>query len=125
MSENKFIFEGKLYKAVSSVPGKTNCDECDLKEDCQSLDVPDCTSSYREDHRDVYFKEIKNNFESITIDPQTLAESIVYSDYSDSGKLLWCGLVGKNSWKGFPTKEAAIEVTISYFNDEAKSEGEQ
>lgn len=122
MSENKFIFEGKLYKAVSSVPGKTNCDECDLKEDCQSLDVPDCTSSYREDHRDVYFKEIKTNFESVTIDPQTLAESIVYSDYSDSGKLLWCGLVGKNSWKGFPTKEAAIEVTISYFNKEFEKE---
>ena len=123
MNENKFIFEGKLYKAVPSV--LRNCDECDLRECCEYPDVPNCASDYREDHRDVYFKQIKTNFESITNDPQTLAESIVYSDYSDSGKLLWCGLVGKNSWKGFSSKEAAMEATINYFNDEAKSEGEQ
>ena len=124
MSENKFIFEGKLYKAVSSVPGKTNCDECDLdlRKCVESPDVPNCLSEYREDHRDVYFKKIKTNFESITIDPQTLAESIVYSDYSDSGKLLWCGLVGKNNWKGFSSKEAAMEATISYFNKELEKE---
>lgn len=122
MSENKFIFEGKLYKVVPSVPGKTNCDECDLRGVCYDPDMPYCTSDHREDHRDVYFKEIKTNFESVTIDPQTLAESIVYSDYSDSGKLLWCGLVGKNSWKGFSSKEAAMEATISYFNKELEKE---
>ena len=85
MNENKFIFQGEWYKAVSSVPGKTNCDECDLdiRKCVGSPDIPNCLSERREDHRDVYFKKIKTNFEKLIEEESSLLSGL-YVDENHS-----------------------------------------
>lgn len=78
----KFLFEGKLYKSVPVKDGEKHCEKCafDYCRECEYVpEIPECDRTARTDGKDVYFIEAKTNFDRITKSPKTLAEFIMYA----------------------------------------------
>ena len=123
MSE-KFVFDGKIYKAVPVKDGDSHCEKCafDYCRECEYVpEIPECDSKMRDDGKDVYFVEARTNFDRITESPEAMAEKLVYSAWDGFHGYRWSGIVNGIRF-AFNTKEEAITATLKWLNKEDGNE---
>lgn len=118
-----FEFEGRMYKAVPLKAGEFHCDNCSFHEcrECEyEPDIPDCDDDKRDDGNDVYFVEVKTNFDRITVDQRTLAEQLVYSHYDEFDGDVWFGVTGDGIRESFKMRENAVIATLEWLRREVE-----
>ena len=114
-----FTFDGKHYKTVALKNGEEHCEKCAFDE-CRQCEyspaIPDCDGDKREDGLNVYFVQLKTNFDRITESPEELAEKVVYlvTDKYDDGTE-WHSVLVNGGWR---TREEAVAETIKWLNKE-------
>lgn len=75
--KERFTLNGKLYKTVEAKNWEEHCEKCAflLNNECEIFDdIPRCEATERADGKNVYFLEVKTNFDQITENPRALAE---------------------------------------------------
>ena len=117
----KFTFNGKIYKAVPVKDGDSHCEKCAFNHcgECEYVaEIPQCDRIARTDGKDVYFIETKTNFDRITESPEALAEKVVYlvTDKYDDGTE-WHSVLVNGGWR---TREEAVAETLKWLNKEAE-----
>lgn len=118
-----FTFDGKYYKTVALKNGEEHCEKCAFNEcsECEySPSIPACDADKREDGLNVYFVQLKTNFDRITESQEALAKQLVYSYYDEFDGDKWFGVTGKGIRESFNTKEEAITATLKWLNMEAE-----
>lgn len=119
----KFTFNGKIYKAVPVKDGDSLCEKCAFNHfgECEYVaEIPECDSKMRDDGKDVYFVESKTNFDRITESPEALAKKVLYlvTDKYDDGTE-WHSVLVNGGWR---TREEAVTATLKWLNMEAENE---
>lgn len=115
-----FEFEGRMYKAVPLKAGEFHCDNCSFHEyrECEyEPDIPDCNADKRDDRNDVYFVEVKTNFDRITVDQRTLAEQLVYSVWDEFNGYRWTSTVIQCAYK---RRGDAVSATLEWLGKEVE-----
>lgn len=116
-----FTFDGKLYKTVALKNGEEHCEKCAFNEcrECEySPSIPDCDGDKREDGLNVYFVQLKTNFDRITESPEAMSGKVVYlvTDKYDDGTE-WHSVLVNGGWR---TREEAVAETLKWLNKEAE-----
>ena len=120
--KERFTLNGKLYKTVEVKNWEEHCEKCAflLNNECENFndDIPRCEAVDREDGKNVYFLEVKTNFDHITESPEALAEEsvyLVYDKYSDGTE--WMSVFINGTWRSW---EEAVAATLEWLKKEVE-----
>lgn len=119
----KFVFDGKIYKVIPVKDGEKHCEKCafDKYRECEYVAViPECDSHMRDDGKDVYFIEARSNFDRITVSPEALAEQLVYHHYDEFNGNEWFGVTGDGIRESFKTRDEAVIATLEWLGKEVE-----
>ena len=112
-----FTFDGKHYKTVALKNGEEHCEKCAFNEcrECEySPSIPACDADKREDGLNVYFVQLKTNFDRITESPEALAEQLVYSGWEEHIGIFFSGIARKGIRHAYKTRKKAVAVTLEW-----------
>lgn len=119
--KERFTLNGKLYKTVEAKNWEEHCEKCAflLNNECEIFDdIPRCEATERADGKNVYFLEVKTNFDQITESPEALAEQIVYHHHDEFNGDEWFGVTGDGIRESFKTREKAVIATLEWLGKE-------
>lgn len=120
--KERFALNGKLYKTVECKSSEEHCEKCAflLNNECESFndDIPRCEAIDREDGKNVYFLEVKTNFDHITESPEALAEQLVYSAWDGLNGTMFSGIVSDGIRHAYKTREEAVASTLEWLKKE-------
>lgn len=119
----KFVFDGKIYKVIPVKDGEKHCDKCafDYCRECEYVpEIPECDSKMRDDGEDVYFVEARTNFDRITESPEALAKQMVYPSLDEFYGEVWFGITGNKIRESFKNKEEAVAATLKWLKEEVE-----
>ena len=122
MSE-RFTSNGKLYKTIEAKNWGEHCVKCAfLNNECEKFndDIPRCEAVDREDRKNVYFLEVKTNFDLVAESPKDLAENLVYSHHDEFGSDEWFGVTGDGIRGSFKTRDEAVIATLEWLDKEVE-----
>lgn len=122
--KDRFTLNGKLYKTVECKSSEEHCEKCAflLNNECENFndDIPRCEAIDRKDGKNVYFLEVKTNFDKITVSPEALAEQLVYSAWDGFNGTLFSGIASDGIRYSYKTREEAVAVTLEWLKKEVE-----
>lgn len=120
--KERFTLNGKLYKTVECKNSEEHCEKCAflLNNECENFndDIPRCEAIDRKDGKNVYFLEVKTNFDHITESPEALAEKLVYSSEDEWYGKQYMAIVGDDICEWFRTRDQAVAATLEWLKKE-------
>lgn len=122
--QERFTLNGKLYKTVECKNSEEHCEKCAflLNNECESFndDIPRCEATERADGKNVYFLEVKTNFDHITESQEALAERLVYSAWDGLNGTMFSGIVSDGIRYAYKTREEAVAATLEWLKKEVE-----
>lgn len=122
--QERFTLNGKLYKTVECKNSEEHCEKCAflLNNECESFndDIPRCEATERADGKNVYFLEVKTNFDKITVSPETLAEQMLYLGWDGRIGRFFSGIARNGIRHAYKTREEAVSVTLEWLKKEVE-----
>lgn len=121
--KERFTLNRKIYKTVEAKNWEEHCEKCAflLNNECEIFDdIPRCEAVDREDGKNVYFLEVKTNFDHITESPEALAEKLVYSSEDEWYGKQYMAIVGDDICEWFRTRDQAVSATLEWLKKEVE-----